>query len=252
MGWYLNRLAEKPEYFTDPARRRILQRLSAIGLILYILTVTFASIDWIMSLQPEWFSSIFGLLIVTGQVLAGMAFALVILPLLTRHAPLSDFATPDLYRDLGALLLSMVVLWAYMAFSQYLIIWSGNIPREVTWYVYRSTGGWLWIISLVIAIQFILPFLALLSLRAKRNLRLLASLSLAILVARLIDYFWIVMPAFYTQGFSLHWIDFGPPLAIGAAWIAIFIYHLKRTHPALITQSGLWEASDRETEHTPA
>lgn len=248
----LTRWAEEPEHFYNLERRRNLQRLSAIGIIVLVLTVTFASIDWVMSLEPAWFSSIFGFLIITGQVLAGLAFVLMILPLLVHRQPLSSFVTPGLFRDLGALLLTMVILWAYMSFSQYLIIWYGNIPREVTWYLNRSTGGWVWLIVLVFVIQFVVPFLVLLSLQAKRNLRLLAGLSIAILIIRFVEYHWLVIPSFHPEGLSLHWLDFALPLALGGAWIPAFIWHLRRTPPTLFTRSGIQEAGDRGPEQTPA
>jgi hypothetical protein len=133
IGW-----SRIPEYTSDPVLRRRFQRVSSLGLILYVLTMTFASIDWIMSLQPDWVSTIFGLLIITGQALAGLALGIAVLPLVADIPPLSGLAHPGRFRDLGALLLTMVVLWAYIAFSQYLIIWSANIPREATCYLNRS------------------------------------------------------------------------------------------------------------------
>ena len=252
LTWLLTRWAEQPEYFTDPMRRRTFQRLSAIGIILFVLTGTFASVDWVMSLDPAWFSTIFGFLIITGQALSGMAFALVFLPFLVRRSPLLDFVTPGLIRDLGALLLTLVIFWAYISFSQYLIIWFGNIPREVTWYINRSNGGWRWVIILVSAVQFVLPFMALLSLRAKSNLRLLAGLSLAILAMRYVETFWVVMPSFNPERFNIHWVDFAVPLALGGLWIMVFIWHLRRTPPSLLTEYGVQESSDRGPEQTPA
>lgn len=222
--WARRGMAEK----SSPHRRRF-QRVSAFGLILYVLTMTFASLDWIMSLDPEWFSTIFGFLTVAGQVLAAMSLALLLVPLLAKAPPLKDTITTRHFRDLGALTLAIVMVWAYFAFSQYLIIWSGNIPREVIWYLSRATGGWLWLGVFVIAAQFVLPFLVLLSLRAKQNPRILAGLAAAILIARLIDNFWQIAPAFHPEGLAIHWLDIALPLALSGLWALAFIWHLRRT-----------------------
>jgi hypothetical protein len=240
LAWRLTSWSRQIEYHHEVTPRRRFQRFSAFGLILYWLTVSFAATDWIMSLEPHWYSSIYGMLIIVGQVLGGLAFGIALTPLLARDPPLDRFMNPGLYRDLGAMLLAVVMIWAYIAFSQLLIIWSGNLPSEVTWYLHRSQGGWLWVGLLVFAIQFVLPFLLLLSLWAKRDARVLASLGAAILAMRLVDYFWHVMPAFHPAGFTLHWLDLIAPLAIGGLWVAAFSWRLKRTPLLLpvVTEAG--------------
>lgn len=230
--------SRRQEYIEDPVYRRRRQQLSSAGLILYVLTMTFASIDWIMSLNPEWVSTIFGFLVITGQALSGLALGIALLPLLLRSEPLASWGTPGRIRDLGALLLTMVIFWAYIAFSQYLIIWSGNIPREVTWFIDRSEGGWIWLFLAVLAIQFILPFIVLLSLQAKRNLRIITGLSLAIVVTRWGETFWMVMPSFYPQRLTLHWLDLALTLAIGGVWATAFLWNLNRTPTPLIPSAG--------------
>lgn len=247
LTWLLVRWAGRPEYFSDPLLRRRLQRLSAIGIILYVLTISFASVDWVMSLHPEWFSTIFGFMFVVGQGLAGMAFAILVLPLMIRTPPLAKFVTPGHFRDLGALLFTMVLLWAYISFSQFFIIWAGNLPHEVVWYLVRSTGGWVELYLAVIVIQFILPFIALLSLRGKRNLRLLAGLSAAILVMRFLDYFWLVKPSFSPNRLTIHWLDLVIPVAMGGLWIAAFFWHLKRTPQATLPVQDAQHANTLET-----
>lgn len=240
LAWRLTSWSRQSEYHLEVAPRRRFQRLSAFGLILYGVTVSFAAMDWIMSLEPHWYSSIYGMLIIVGQVLGGLAFGIALTPLLARYPPLADFMNPGLYRDLGAMLLAVVMIWAYIAFSQLLIIWSGNLPFEVTWYLHRSQGGWLWVGLLVFAIQFVLPFLLLLSLWAKRDARVLASLGTVILAMRLVDYFWHVMPSFFPAGFTLHWMDIIAPIAIGGLWVAAFSWHLQRTPLLLpvVTEPG--------------
>lgn len=226
-------MAHQESYNVNPDQRRYLQRTSAIGLMLYSLTMTFAAIDWIMSLQPAWYSTAYGLVIITNQGLLAFAFAIALLPRLAEGKPLSEVINRDLYRDLGALLLTAAMLWAYISFFQFLIIWAGNIPREAVWYVDRFSGGWLWLAVIVLVFQFILPFAVLLSLRAKRNARLLSVLSSSILVAGLINYYWEVLPAFNPAGFTIHWLDITLPIAMGGLWVAGFIWSLKRT-PTLI------------------
>jgi hypothetical protein len=181
-----------------------------------------------MSLQPDWYSTIYGFLIISGQALAGMALAIACLPLLLADRALAEFVTPQRLRDLGALLFTLVIFYAYIAFSQYLIIWSGNLPQEVTWYLNR-TGGWLVLFLVVVAVQFILPFAALLSLRAKENLRLLAGLSLATLAMRFLDTFWHVAPTFHPGRLYFHWLDLALAAGIGGLWLLAFTFHLSRT-----------------------
>jgi hypothetical protein len=235
MGW-----ARQERYWTDPDRRRNLQRFSALGLILFTLTMTLAAVDWIMSLHPDWYSTIFGFLVISGQALAGMALAIALLPGLVPGSALEGFITPRHIRDLGALLLTLVLFYAYIAFSQYIIIWSGNLPHEVTWYLAR-TGFWLALFLVVVAIQFVLPFFVLLSLRAKRNLRLVAGLALGILAMRAVDTYWLVTPAFYPGTFPGLWnllLSLALFIGLGGLWLLAFAYHLQRTPQQLPLHAG--------------
>ena len=236
----------------DPEERRRIQRFSAIGLILYFLTMTFASIDWVMSLQPDWLSSVYGMLIIAGQALSAFAFAIALLPFLVKQEQLAAIITPRHYRDLGALLLTTVMLWAYLGFSQYLIIWYGDLPREVTWYISRTTGGWEWIGLVVILLQFFLPFSILISLRAKQNPRVLAAIASLIIVIRLGDWFWEVAPAFHSQVLRIHWLDIVTPIAIGGLWLAAFFWHLERTPLRLVTASHYSRQSRTEMNEETA
>ncbi|HZD58418.1 MAG TPA: hypothetical protein VE136_16920 [Anaerolineales bacterium] len=231
-GW-----TEKAAKAADPEIKSRYQRFSAFGSIAYVLSMTFASVDWIMSIQPDWFSTVFGFLVISAQTLTALSFAIVITPVLARQKPLSEIMSPGIYRDLGALLFTNVMLWAYLAFSQYLIIWSGNLTEEITWFLDRSRGGWQWLGLLVILTQFALPFSVLLSLRAKRNARILASAAGIVLVIRLVDDFWEVIPTFRPDGFSLHWLDIIIALAMGGIWVAAFIWHLRST-PVLLAREA--------------
>jgi hypothetical protein len=226
----LGRMAGKLDTYSNPEKQRTFRTLSAIGLIVYFLTMSFASIDWIMSLTPDWFSTIFGMLVITGQALSAFAFVLLMLPGLAKWEPLHSAITTRNFQDLGGLLLTCVMTWAYLAFSQLLIIWSGNIPAEVTWYYDRSAGGWLLIGTLVAAFQFALPFLLLISTRIRQSPAWLASLGMLILVMRLVDSFWMVMPTFSPRQFSFHWLDIVLPLAIGGLWMAVFAWFIRHAN----------------------
>ena len=237
LGFYTNRLAARLSTHSSDENilRGRLQSIGAFGLILITLTVTFASIDWLMSLEPFWSSTVFGLIMVIGQVLTAMSFALVMLnlfPGLSQGRDWTSSSTPIPYRDLGALMMTFVMGWAYLAYFQLLIIWAGNLPHEVVWYTARMEGGWS-IIGIAVAIfQFVLPFVILLSTRARHNLRILAGLGVMLLAVNLLYLFWSVKPAFYPGQFAVSWLDIVLPLAIGGLWLAAFLYALKR-RPAL-------------------
>lgn len=227
LGHLLNRWLREQERTAAPFLGRRLQGLSAVGIVLYVLTMTFASIDWVMSLEPYWFSTIFGLLFVTGQGLVTFAFSIVALVLLTRGTSLAHLIRPAFFHDLGNLLLTFVILWLYMSFSQFLVIWSGNLPEESFWYAHRTQGGWRLVIIAVIIFQFVLPLLLLLFRFVKRREQFLAGVAAAILVMRLVDLFWLVAPAFHREGLYIHWLDLAAPIAIGGIWMAVFAGFLK-------------------------
>ena len=217
---------------TSPTRR--LQLLSGPGILVYALTVTFASIDWIMSLEPHWYSTIYGVIYMVGQALQTWAFIALVAVLLARRPPLDQLLTNQRLRDLGTFMLACVMLWAYVSFSQFLIIWAGNLPEEITWYMTRLEGGWLAVGILLIAFHFALPMVLLVSSRIKARPPILAAVSIGLLIMRLVDLFWITAPAFYTEGgyhstgFQLHWLDFTAPIGIGGLWVALFFSQLQK------------------------
>ena len=166
------------------------------GLVFWGFSVTFMAVDWVLSLDPHWFSTMFGLLFMAGQGLSSMAFLVTLLVLLSYRRPMSDVLTPRHLHDLGKLLLMMVMVWAYFSFSQFLIIWAGNLPEEIPWYLERLNGGWQYIALALVLGHFALPFALLLSRDLKRNFKLLASLAVFILFMRYVDLFWLVTPDF--------------------------------------------------------
>ncbi len=204
-----------------------LQRLSGPGLVLYGLTVSFAAIDWMMSLEPKWYSTIFGMMFMVSFGLAALAMAILATRFLETEKPLARVASPDRWHDLGNLLLALVMFWAYLSFSQFLLIWSENLTEEIPWYLHRIGGGWEWVAIALILFQFGLPFVLLLSRTTKRNSQILATVAGAILFMHWLDTIWMIAPSFYPAGFHLHWLDIAAPVAIGGLWLAAFIGHLE-------------------------
>jgi hypothetical protein len=231
LAYLLNRLSSRWAETGDQKYINRLRGWGAFGLILYTLTMTFAAIDWNLSIEPFWSSSAYGLIVIVGQLLTSLAFGIVILnliPNLGLGRPWTLKTTPIPYKDLGALLLTFVMSWAYLAYFQLLIIWSGNIPREVTWYIHRTEGGWMPVGVAVVILQVALPFIALLSIRARHNMRILGVLGVVISIVYLINSYWQVIPAFHPGEFSFHWLDLALPIGIGGLWIAGFLAALKK------------------------
>lgn len=217
------------------AERRLIPRmrtLSGPGIVLFVLTVTFASVDWVMSLDPEWFSTIFGLLFVAAWTLSAFSFVIAVMAMLSGRAPLEDVVQPRHFHDLGKLLLAFVMLWAYFAFSQWLIIWSGNIPEETKWYLHRIKGGWGVVGMALIIMHFAFPFLLLLSSTLKRNPRLLSRVALLVFFMRLVDLFWVIVPEFHRGNIGMsifEWVSFiAAPIGIGGLWLAFFSWQLRQ------------------------
>jgi hypothetical protein len=195
------------------------------GLILYGFTVSFAAIDWVMSLDPSWISTIFGLVILIGQVLSAMCFAVVVERILYNYKPMSEMLKPDFVHDHGKWMLAFTMVWAYFNFSQWLIIWAGNLPTEITYYLRRLNGGWGYVGLVVVIFHFAVPFAILLSRSFKRDIRKLVWLAVWLLVMRFVDMFWIIEPNF-SATFKLTLADVVVPVAIGGFWLAYFFHNL--------------------------
>lgn len=238
LAYFLNKWSAQQD--TNPAEGgnyiRRMQYVSGAGLLLYGLTVTFACVDWVMSLEPHWFSTIYGLMFIVGQGLTTLCFAVLMLRRLERAEPLAGIVRPSHFHDLGNLMLAFVVLWAYIAYSQYLIIWSGNLPEENVWYLRRTGGGWQILAIFLIAFHFAVPFLLLLSRKLKRQAETLSRLAVALIAMRLLDLIWLINPAFAHAGeggeiathFTVHWMDFAAPVGIGGIWLWAFARQLQK------------------------
>ncbi len=196
--------------------------LSGLGLVFYGLTVTFASIDWAMSLEPEWYSTIYGLMFMIGQVLSAFAFSICALYFLNLHPASAHGHHPDPLHDLGNLLLAFVMLWAYLCFCQFFIIWSGNLPEEIVWYQIRLKGGWQCISILLLVFHFFLPFFLLLARNSKRKAAALTKIAIMIFFMRFMDGIWLVEPAFHPAHIQIPWIDALVMLGMGGIWLTYF------------------------------
>ncbi len=253
LAFFINRLSAQWSNSGDVAIKERLKVWSIVGLIIYSLTMTFAGIDWMMSLEPFWDSSIYGLMVIFGQLLTSLSFSILVLNLVPGLGLGHNWnlrTTPTPFKDLGALMLTFIMGWAYLAYFQLLIMWAANIPREVVWYYNRVQGGWLTVGVLVAVLQFVLPFGLLITRRVRNNMRLLAALGGTIVLVYLINLYWQIIPAFYPGQFNLSLTDIVLPIGLGGLWIGAFMFALKR-RPALreVEQASLVAKPAHEQEH---
>jgi hypothetical protein len=230
LGYLLNKWSFEQDTTREPGRVGLrLQALSGPGLIIYGMTITYASVDWVMSLEPGWSSTIFGMMFMVAQALSAMAFVIIVLMRLTDRKPLSEVVQPSHFHDLGTLLFAFVMLWAYLSFSQFLIIWSGNLRDEIPWYLSRARGEWAWMALFLIVFHFVVPFALLLSRSLKRKKQTLAVVAALLILMSWVDLYWVVMPSFDHAGPQLQWLwlNLAAPIGIGGIWVSAFIWQLK-------------------------
>lgn len=249
MALLLNWLSLQQDRAADSRLKKRIQLVSGPGLGILILTVTFASIDWVMSLEPAWSSTIFGLIFVASWSLSALAFAIVIMSWLSKREPMHGVVQTSHFHDWGNLMLALVMLWTYFAFSQYLIIWSGNLPEETVWYVARKHGGWGVIALAIVILQFAFPFMTLLSRAAKQSAQKLALLAVLILAMRIVDVIWLIEPSFNREHFHLSWMDVVAPLAMGGLWVATFAWQLQKRSLVPINDPNLEQALEAHAGH---
>jgi len=225
LSFLLTRWSKQTDRPGAPDNSQRFKAVSGPGLILYGFTISFAAIDWVMSLDPSWVSTIFGLIILIGEVLSAMCFAVVVERILFNYRPMSEILKPDFVHDHGKWMLTFTMVWAYFNFSQWLIIWAGNLPAEITFYVKRLSGGWGLIGLTLVLFHFAIPFGILLSRPFKRDIRRLAWLAAWLMLMRYLDLFWIIEPNFSnTVRFTV--ADVIVPVAIGGIWLAYFFRNL--------------------------
>jgi hypothetical protein len=210
----------------DPESNRSRAR-GALTLLAYVGTTTLAAVDWGMSLGPEWYSTMYGLIIILGQALSALTLAIIARWFLDRAAPDKRLEV-DVYHDLGTLVFAFVMTWAYLGFSQFLIIWSANMPEEVTWYMERLAPGWKVLATSLVALHFAVPFLLLLLRKVKRKPAHLAAVCGLVLAARLPELIWLIVPAFHPEELSIHWLDVVLPLALLCLWTGLVLNTLRR------------------------
>ena len=225
LSFLLSKWSKQTDHAGAPNNSQRFKAVAGPGLILYAFTISFAAIDWVMSLDPSWISTMFGLIILIGEMLSAMCFAVVVERILFNYKPMSEMLKPHFVHDHGKWMLTFVMVWAYFSFSQWLIIWAGNLPSEITFYLKRLSGGWAWVGLALVLFDFTIPFAILLSRPFKRDIRRLVWVAILLLLMRYVDLFWIVEPNF-SKTFTLTIADIVAPIAIGGIWLWYFFRNL--------------------------
>ncbi len=209
----------------EPTKK--LRRLSGPGLVIYPLTVTFAYVDWVMSMEADWYSTVFPLLICIGQMLSALAFVIIFISWRAPRTALADVISKERFHHLGNLLLAFTMMWAYLAYSQLIVIWSGDLPHEIGWYLHRIAGGWRWIAIALLLFHFFGPFMFLLFRATKRSAKSLVAVATILFATHLIDVWWLIAPSIYQGGFHFSWIAPAALFGVGGVWFAIFLRKLE-------------------------
>ena len=226
VGYFLTLWSYRRDSGPDQRLERRLRGLSGGGIVLSGLAITFSSIDWAMSLDPHWFSTIYGIVFMVGQTLSAFTLVILVVFALSDEEPFRRFISKETVHDLGKLLFAFVMLWAYIHLSQFLIIWHANIPEEIPWYLRRIQGGWKYLAWVIVAVHFVVPYLALLPRSTKRNLPRLATVAAILFAARWLDLYWLVAPSLDRPRLSLHWMDLAAAVALGGLWLWLFARQL--------------------------
>jgi hypothetical protein len=204
-----------------------MRTLSGPGLVIYPVTMTFAAVDWLMSMEAGWYSTMFPILICIGQILSALALVILLLSWAARSSTIALLASEENFHKLGNLLLAFTMMWAYLAFGQLLVIWSGNLPDEISWYLHRISDGWKWIAISIALFHFFVPFFLLLMRPAKKRRRILASIAACVLAAHIVAVWWTIAPSVYTKHFYLGWFAPAAFLAIGGIYSFAFLKNLE-------------------------
>jgi len=246
LGWnllarVLNNLSERQDN-GETAVNLTIQRVSGGGLVFYALSITAAAIDWIMSLNPHWYSTMFGFIIMGGQGIAALSFTIIAAAFLLPRPPLSGLLKPMHFHDLGKLTFAFIMLWAYFNFSQYMLTYAANLVEEIPYMVSRIRNGWQYLALFLVVFHFFVPWLLLLSRDLKRRPRQLIRIAYWMLLMRFVDVFMLVSPEFLSSGENVHfvhgeeamtrlfvsWTDVAAPLAIGGLWLWMFFTELAK------------------------
>jgi hypothetical protein len=228
IAYLLNKWSADQDQTGDP---RIQGRLSAVSgpfVVFWAFMVSGMAFDWVMSLEPEWSSTIYGLIFVDIEVLVALSFVLFVFGRLSRQEPLKDIIRISDYNDQGNLMLAFLMLWAYLSFDQFLLMYATNLKDEIPWYVTRAFSNWGYVASLLVLFHFFVPFFLLLQRAIKRKLRLLSRVAAFMIVVTFVDVYWLVVPAFDKSGPRFHITDFFALAGIGGVWVASFAWQLKK------------------------
>lgn len=247
MAWRLSGWSAEQDRTGDPALADKMMRLSGGGLLVYGLTVTFAVVDWTMSVNPHWFSTMWGLLYVAGWGLSALAFTIFILARLSKEKPMDHVVNASHFHDLGKFLFAFIMLWAYLSFSQFLIIYSANTQEEIPHYWIRSQNGWQYVGWALVLLHFVLPYVTLLARDVKRDWARVSTVALWVVGIRVVDYYWHVAPEFHQDGLALSLIDVALPIALGGLFVMLFAMQLKGRPLLPLNDAGLQKAL---THHT--
>ncbi|MDT8067486.1 MAG: hypothetical protein ROO76_04900 [Terriglobia bacterium] len=247
---FLTRLSWRQDESASPSIWRTLKVISGIGILVWAWSLTGAVVDWGMSLDPHWYSTIYGMIFMIGEALSMMALTIIFLSVLSKYSPMDEVVLPDRLHDVGKLLLAFTMVWAYFSFSQWLIIWMGNLPDEISWYLHRIKSGWGYIALLLIFVQFALPFALLLSRDLKRKPQKLIPVAIIVMLGRWIDMYWYFVPNSLPGGtppsLHFHWSYIAAIVGLGGIWVAAFCTFLGKK-PLLVRNEPmlprLWEPS---------
>jgi hypothetical protein len=247
LAFFLNKWSTQQDETGDVTLNRPMRILSGPGVVLYVLAATVAGWDWVMSLEPHWFSSMYGPIFFISQGLTTLAFCIIVGTKLSKYKPLSDKMPKVVFHDIGTLTFAFGVLWAYTSIGQYLIIWAANLPEEIPYYIARSGTGWNIIAVMLALFHFAVPFMILLMRHAKLNKNILIKVAYWILVMRGVDLYWQIMPAFYPEGFTITLIHIVLPITLLSVYVWCFLGQLRR-RPLLPLHDPRFEASPVTTE----
>jgi len=225
LSFLLSKWSKQTDHAGAPDNSQRFKAVAGPGLILYAFTISFAAIDWVMSLDPSWISTIFGLILLIGEILSAMCFAVVVERILFDYEPMSEMLKPNFVHDHGKWMLTFIMVWAYFSFSQWLIIWAGNLPAEITFYLRRINGGWGYVALGLVLFHFVIPFAMLLSRQFKRNIRQLVWVAVLLLLMCYVDLFWII-EANFSRTLAITLADIVVPIAIGGIWLWYFFRNL--------------------------
>jgi hypothetical protein len=224
----LNKWSREQDQTGNPALADRMSAISGPGLVFWGFAVSGAAVDWVMSLEPHWYSTIYGLLFIAIEALIALSFTLFVLRMLSDFPPIKDSVAPSRFNDLGNILLAFVMLWAYLSFDQLIITWAGNLKEEIPWYMQRAFGGWAPVGVALVILHFFVPFLLLLQRGVKRRLRVLSIVAGWMILLTLVDIYWIVVPSWDKLSPHVHFIDIFAVVGIGGLWVAAFAWQLKK------------------------